>query len=130
MMGSGAVDDGVAADYNPPGCRKSSWMYFRLKHLENLRKHGIDLADCEVIFDAPLATEEDDREAYGANSDCKAWGCFTLVAGAVARSRHRPGRGGGAVLAQAGRGDGDAGGGGGAAGGTDTRAVMAVFMEL
>ena len=35
------------------------------KRRENLRKHGIDLADCEVIFDAPLATTEDDREAYG-----------------------------------------------------------------
>ena len=35
------------------------------KRLENLRKHGIDLADCEVVFDAPMATEEDRREAYG-----------------------------------------------------------------
>ena len=35
------------------------------KRRENLRKHGIDLADCEVVFDAPLATAEDDREAYG-----------------------------------------------------------------
>lgn len=35
------------------------------KRLENLRKHGIDLADCEVIFDTPLTTAEDDREAYG-----------------------------------------------------------------
>jgi uncharacterized DUF497 family protein len=33
------------------------------KRLENLRKHGIDLADCEVVFDAPMATEEDRREA-------------------------------------------------------------------
>jgi uncharacterized DUF497 family protein len=35
------------------------------KHLENLHKHGIDLADCEVIFNAPLAMDEDDRETYG-----------------------------------------------------------------
>ncbi|MDS4071243.1 MAG: BrnT family toxin [Candidatus Competibacter sp.] len=35
------------------------------KRRGNLRKHGIDLADCEVIFDAPPATEEDDRVAYG-----------------------------------------------------------------
>ena len=32
---------------------------------ENLRKHGIDLADGEVLFDAPLVTDEDDRAAYG-----------------------------------------------------------------
>ncbi len=35
------------------------------KRSENLRKHGVDLADCEVVFDAPMATEEDRREAYG-----------------------------------------------------------------
>ena len=35
------------------------------KRLANLRKHGIDLADGEVIFDAPLVTQEDDRVAYG-----------------------------------------------------------------
>jgi len=35
------------------------------KRQENLRKHGIDLADCEPIFDAPMVTDEDDREAYG-----------------------------------------------------------------
>jgi len=44
----------------------------------------------------------------------------------VARSRRRPGRGGGAVLAQAGRGGGVAGAGGGAKGGEDTRAVEEV----
>ena len=48
----------------------------------------------------------------------------------VARSRRRPGRGGGAVLAPARRGGGDAGAGGGAAGGgTDTGAVEAVFVN-
>jgi len=33
------------------------------KRLANLRKHGIDLADGEVLFDAPLVTQEDDRVA-------------------------------------------------------------------
>lgn len=31
----------------------------------NIRKHGIDFADCEAIFDAPLVTDENGREAYG-----------------------------------------------------------------
>ena len=31
----------------------------------NLRKHGIDLAECDGIFDEPMLTREDDREAYG-----------------------------------------------------------------
>jgi uncharacterized DUF497 family protein len=31
----------------------------------NLAKHGIDFAQCEVIFDHPMVTEEDDRLAYG-----------------------------------------------------------------
>src|SRR5260363_123200 len=31
----------------------------------NLAKHGIDLADCEPIFDAPMLTREDDRKHYG-----------------------------------------------------------------
>jgi hypothetical protein len=35
------------------------------KRRENLRKHGIDLALLEDVFDAPLLTVEDDREAYG-----------------------------------------------------------------
>ena len=35
------------------------------KRQANLRKHGIDFATCEPIFDAPLVTNEDDREAYG-----------------------------------------------------------------
>jgi inner membrane protein len=51
-------------------------------------------------------------------------------AGTVARSRGRPGRGGGAVLAQAGGGGGDAGGGGGAGGGKYTGAVEEVFVRL
>ena len=39
--------------------------YDETKRQSNLRKHGIDLADCEAAFDAPLLTEEDAREAYG-----------------------------------------------------------------
>ena len=35
------------------------------KRRENLRKHGIDLALLEDVFDAPLLTVEDNREAYG-----------------------------------------------------------------
>jgi uncharacterized protein len=35
------------------------------KRQENLAKHGIDLAHCEVIFDAPMLTVEDTSETYG-----------------------------------------------------------------
>lgn len=35
------------------------------KRQENIHKHGIDFLDCEAIFDAPMVTEEDAREAYG-----------------------------------------------------------------
>lgn len=35
------------------------------KRQANLRKHELDFADCETVFDAPLVTEEDTREAYG-----------------------------------------------------------------
>ena len=35
------------------------------KRRENLRKHGIDLALLEDVFDPPLITVEDDRGAYG-----------------------------------------------------------------
>jgi len=31
----------------------------------NLAKHGIDLADCEVVFDCPMLTREDRRFDYG-----------------------------------------------------------------
>lgn len=31
----------------------------------NRRKHAIDLAECEVLFDAPMLTREDDREEHG-----------------------------------------------------------------
>ncbi len=35
------------------------------KRLENLRKHGLDFVGCEAVFDSPVVTWEDDREAYG-----------------------------------------------------------------
>ena len=35
------------------------------KRLENIRKHGIDWALLDDVFDAPLLTVEDDREVYG-----------------------------------------------------------------
>jgi uncharacterized protein len=35
------------------------------KRRENLRKHGIDLAELEAIFDFPMITVEDDRDSYG-----------------------------------------------------------------
>ena len=36
-----------------------------VKRQENIAKHGIDLAHCEVIFDAPMLTVEDKSEGYG-----------------------------------------------------------------
>ena len=39
--------------------------YDPAKQKLNLRKHGIDLAECEAVFDEPMLTREDDREAYG-----------------------------------------------------------------
>ena len=39
--------------------------YDEPKRLANIDKHQIDLADCEVAFDAPMLTKEDAREAYG-----------------------------------------------------------------
>jgi len=35
------------------------------KRIENLRKHGIDLAECEPIFDGPMLSKDDDRQSYG-----------------------------------------------------------------
>lgn len=39
--------------------------YDETKRQANLDKHGIDLALCEPIFDAPMLTREDGRMAYG-----------------------------------------------------------------
>lgn len=35
------------------------------KRRENLRKHKIDLADLETVFDFPMVSVEDDRQSYG-----------------------------------------------------------------
>lgn len=35
------------------------------KRHENIRKHGIDLAELEPVFDLPMVTVEDDRQPYG-----------------------------------------------------------------
>ena len=35
------------------------------KRRSNVRKHGIDLAELESAFDAPMITVEDAREDYG-----------------------------------------------------------------
>jgi hypothetical protein len=35
------------------------------KRLSNLKKHGVDLADAERVFDGPTFTFEDNREDYG-----------------------------------------------------------------
>jgi uncharacterized protein len=35
------------------------------KRRKNLRKHKVDLAGCEVAFDGPMLTREDNRAQYG-----------------------------------------------------------------
>lgn len=35
------------------------------KRKGNIRDHGIDFAECKTIFDPPLITREDTRDAYG-----------------------------------------------------------------
>jgi len=39
--------------------------YDETKRQANLGKHGIDLAQCAPVFDAPMHSEEDKRIAYG-----------------------------------------------------------------
>jgi uncharacterized DUF497 family protein len=39
--------------------------YSAAKRQTNLTKHGLDLAECSGVFDAPMLTEEDTRAAYG-----------------------------------------------------------------
>ena len=36
-----------------------------VKRQTNLKKHEIDLAECESVFDEPMLTREDSRESYG-----------------------------------------------------------------
>ena len=35
------------------------------KRKRNLRQHGLDFKDCDVVFDGPVLTAEDTREPYG-----------------------------------------------------------------
>ena len=35
------------------------------KRLRNLKVHGLDFIGCEAVFDGPVVTWEDVREAYG-----------------------------------------------------------------
>jgi len=35
------------------------------KRRTNLRRHGLDFAGCDAVFDAPVVTTEDSRRAYG-----------------------------------------------------------------
>lgn len=38
--------------------------YDPAKRRSNLSKHGIDLADCDKVFDRPMLTRADDREYH------------------------------------------------------------------
>ena len=38
--------------------------YDQAKRRRNLQKHGIDLAACPPVFDAPMLTKEDFRASY------------------------------------------------------------------
>ena len=35
------------------------------KRLRNVKNHGLDFVGCEAVFDGPVVTWEDAREAYG-----------------------------------------------------------------
>jgi uncharacterized DUF497 family protein len=35
------------------------------KRRENIKKHGLDLADLETVFDQPMISVEDARQSYG-----------------------------------------------------------------
>ena len=39
--------------------------YDQAKRIINLKRHGIDFAECGRIFDAPMLSDEDTRMAYG-----------------------------------------------------------------
>jgi len=39
--------------------------YDASKRKRNKRKHAIDLAECDVVFDGPMLTHEDTRQVYG-----------------------------------------------------------------
>ncbi len=35
------------------------------KRLRNIKVHGLDFIGCEAVFDSPVVTWDDDRQAYG-----------------------------------------------------------------
>jgi uncharacterized protein len=39
--------------------------YDPAKRKRNRRKHAIDLAECEAVFEEPMLTREDTRDIYG-----------------------------------------------------------------
>ena len=39
--------------------------YDEAKRQENIRKHGIDFAECEAVFDTPMVSDEDVSLPYG-----------------------------------------------------------------
>jgi len=39
--------------------------YDASKRKRNKRKHAIDLAECDAVFDEPMLTRDDTRQAYG-----------------------------------------------------------------
>jgi uncharacterized DUF497 family protein len=42
------------------------------KRIQNIAKHGIDLALCESVFNYPMYTIEDNRDEYG-EQRLKSW---------------------------------------------------------
>jgi uncharacterized DUF497 family protein len=44
--------------------------YDETKRLANIARHGLDFTDCDVIFDGPIHSWEDSREAYGEQRFC------------------------------------------------------------
>jgi uncharacterized DUF497 family protein len=44
--------------------------YDEAKRLVNIAKHGLDFVGCDVIFDGPIHSWEDDRETYGEQRLC------------------------------------------------------------
>ncbi|HYN58744.1 MAG TPA: BrnT family toxin [Rubrivivax sp.] len=33
--------------------------------MNNIRDHGLDFVGCDIVFDGPVTTQEDDRLHYG-----------------------------------------------------------------
>lgn len=44
--------------------------YDETKRLTNIAKHGLDFAGCDALFDGPIHSWEDGREAYGEQRFC------------------------------------------------------------